>query len=164
MKSWSFDFFSAFYVKVCSVLLSCESFWYEGLDSRESCCLSAKSRNNQPPQQEAAFSVPYSIFATLAKGHEYTYMHTQTCRLDCMHTDTGKHPMTFYAYLYKQKNVQKARIFFGLRTFAVTHFYLDSIFKEGLRHRRQGAEGGAEMQSCSSHTRANPIPCLRTPT
>lgn len=105
MKSWSFDFY--FYVKVCSVLLSCGLFWYEGLDSRESCRLSAKSRNNQPPQQEAAFSVPYSIFATLAKAHGY--MHTQTCRLDCMHTNTEKHPMTFYAYLYKQENVQKAR-------------------------------------------------------
>jgi len=45
-----------------------------------------------------------------------------------------------------------------------THTYLDFIFKEGLRHRRPGAEGGEESQMSSSPTTANLIPRLHTQT
>lgn len=108
-------FSSSVYIKVCSVSLSVKSvcvcllFWYEGLDSRESCRLSAKSRNNQQPQQEAAFLASRSISPILATPCTHTHIHARLyCTLASMrtiaHTErhTGKHPMTFPAYSHKQ--------------------------------------------------------------
>lgn len=60
----------------------------EGLDSRESHRLSAKSRNNQQPQQEALLCSSYQ--------RHFTQKPTKS-----------KHPVTFHAYSHKQ-TVQKA--------------------------------------------------------
>lgn len=140
-----------------------ELFWYEGLDSRESSHLSAKNRNNQQPQQEAAFSAPRSIFYFFHPHHRaHTRARTHTCRTEANLHAEANIPQYF---IHIHNEVQKGfrHLMSGHRklcTVTVTHFYLDSIFKEGLRHRRQGAEGREEVQTCSSHTKANPIACL----
>lgn len=97
---------------ICMCVSVC-CFGYEGLDSRESCHLSAKSRNNQQPQQEAAFSAAYSISPNPATSstRARTQIHTHTVRLQTrklVHTHTrtqkhtSEHPMTFHAYSHKQ--------------------------------------------------------------
>lgn len=77
------------------VRTACLLFWCEGLDNRQSCCLSPKSRNNQQPQREAAFSAPRSIPSILTtRVCTRTHKPPQTyckCVLAHTHTHVGKY-------------------------------------------------------------------------
>lgn len=75
-------------------------------------------------------------------------------------THSGKHPMTFHAYSHKQIDNSPE----SLNTSQVwTHkhrhtFFLDFIFKEVLRHRRQGAEGKRSSRRALHTLEQIPLP------
>lgn len=145
-------------VHLCVVLL------WEIRQQGELPFISKEQKQSAAPAGSCILSSSFHFLPTLpppARTHILIHTHT---------TYTSKHPMTFHAYSHKQidnspESLKASNVWAIKHTHRHTYIFLDLIFKEGLRHRRQGAEGGEEPQTqCSSHTRANPIPWICTPT